>query len=433
MECHSTLLWLGVASFVVGLGQTVGQSMWTKDALNPVLSGGGNGTWDNHVFMPSVLFNADSGRYEMWYGGSYGPGVSWRPYRIGFAWSSDGVNWTKYAGNPVLSPSQGTWDEGTVEGQTVIRENGQYKMWYTGASSGLSPAQIGYATSPDGIHWNKHAGNPVLRAGSADWEIGNIAYCQVESSFGTYTAWYSETDVSPQIWRIGRATSTDGINWQKDAFNNPVLNTGTSGQWDDLAVLMPHVLNVNNVHYMWYTGWRSGANPRSVGLATSTDGGITWTRYAGNPVLSPGSIGSWEANNVEGGTVMLRNGVLHIWYDGSTVPTASNLYRIGHATSIVNAVEGPNDEIPNGFVLQQNYPNPFNSSTTIRYTLPVRSPVTLTVFNTLGQIVRELVNGDIDVGHHEVQFDAGDLASGVYLCRMTAGAYTTTRKPVLVK
>jgi hypothetical protein len=89
--------------------------------------------------------------------------------------------------------------------------------------------------------------------------------------------------------------------------------------------------------------------------------------------------------------------------------------------------------IPKEFALQQNYPNPFNPSTTIRYGLPNRSQVTLAVFNTLGQQVAQLVNGEQEAGYHEVTFDGSRLASGVYLYRMQAGSYVETRKLLLVR
>ena len=85
------------------------------------------------------------------------------------------------------------------------------------------------------------------------------------------------------------------------------------------------------------------------------------------------------------------------------------------------------------FQLFQNYPNPFNPSTTIRYVLPERSDVTLLVFNTLGQQVAVLQNGEQQAGYHEVQFDASHLASGVYLYRLTAGSFVETRKLLLVR
>ena len=84
-------------------------------------------------------------------------------------------------------------------------------------------------------------------------------------------------------------------------------------------------------------------------------------------------------------------------------------------------------------MLSQNFPNPFNPSTAIRYSLPGRSHVTLTVFNTLGQQVAQLVDGEVDAGYHEVKFDASGLSSGVYLYRMQAGGFVATRRLVQLR
>ena len=88
---------------------------------------------------------------------------------------------------------------------------------------------------------------------------------------------------------------------------------------------------------------------------------------------------------------------------------------------------------PGQFQLEQNYPNPFNPSTTIRYNLPAALHVTLIVFNTLGQKVAELLNGDVDPGNHELQFNATNLASGVYFYRIQAGEFTATKRLLLLK
>jgi hypothetical protein len=89
--------------------------------------------------------------------------------------------------------------------------------------------------------------------------------------------------------------------------------------------------------------------------------------------------------------------------------------------------------LPSTCALFQNYPNPFNPSTTIRYGLPNRSHVSLTVFNTLGQQIALLQNGEQEAGYHEVKFDASGLSSGVYLCRLTAGTFVQTQKMVVVR
>jgi hypothetical protein len=100
---------------------------------------------------------------------------------------------------------------------------------------------------------------------------------------------------------------------------------------------------------------------------------------------------------------------------------------------IVTGVEQNRMQIPTVYSLDQNFPNPFNPSTAIRYGLPNRSHVMLTVFNTLGQEVAQLVNGDMEAGSHEVKFDASGLSSGVYFYRIQAGGFVETRKLLLVR
>jgi hypothetical protein len=97
-----------------------------------------------------------------------------------------------------------------------------------------------------------------------------------------------------------------------------------------------------------------------------------------------------------------------------------------------NAVE-ENPGIPVEFALDQNYPNPFNSSTTIRYSLPNHSRITLTVFNLKGQEVARLAEGKKEAGYQEVQFDGKDLESGVYFYRLQAGNFVQMKRFVLLK
>lgn len=87
----------------------------------------------------------------------------------------------------------------------------------------------------------------------------------------------------------------------------------------------------------------------------------------------------------------------------------------------VNTSVATGSSVPVKFSLEQNYPNPFNPSTVISYAVPVRSSVRLAVYNILGQMVAELVNGDVEAGSHSVQWHP-TTASGVYLCRMDAVA-----------
>ena len=94
--------------------------------------------------------------------------------------------------------------------------------------------------------------------------------------------------------------------------------------------------------------------------------------------------------------------------------------------------------LPTSHALAQNHPNPFNPETTIRYDVPSEGPVSLVVYDLMGQTVRVLVDGDQVAGRHRVVWDGRDalgraVGSGIYLCRMEAGAYRAVRRMVLMK
>ncbi|HTR98445.1 MAG TPA: T9SS type A sorting domain-containing protein [Bacteroidota bacterium] len=83
--------------------------------------------------------------------------------------------------------------------------------------------------------------------------------------------------------------------------------------------------------------------------------------------------------------------------------------------------------------LGRNYPNPFNPTTTIPFFVPHESHVTITVYNALGQLVKTLMDGDAKEGVHDVKFEGGGLASGVYFCRMEAGRFVATTKLMVLR
>jgi hypothetical protein len=88
---------------------------------------------------------------------------------------------------------------------------------------------------------------------------------------------------------------------------------------------------------------------------------------------------------------------------------------------------------PLRYAVDQNYPNPFNPATTIRYSLPEKADVTLSVYDLHGRLVRTLVNGEQPAGEYALNFDGRNLAGGVYYFRMTAGNFREVRKMVLLR
>lgn len=99
----------------------------------------------------------------------------------------------------------------------------------------------------------------------------------------------------------------------------------------------------------------------------------------------------------------------------------------------ITSVESDLNDIPAGFVLRQNYPNPFNPSTVIAFDVPVQQYVRLVVYNSIGQEVKVLLNGEIAPGYHKIDFNAGSLPSGIYFYKLYAGQFSSTKKMMLVK
>jgi photosystem II stability/assembly factor-like uncharacterized protein len=101
--------------------------------------------------------------------------------------------------------------------------------------------------------------------------------------------------------------------------------------------------------------------------------------------------------------------------------------------SEITGIDDQHKEIPSAFNLNKNFPNPFSPSTTISFTTPSRSFVSLKIFDALGKEVSTLVSGDLDMGQHSYQWIAEGLRSGVYLCRLQSGSFTATQKLSLMR
>ena len=419
-----------VMVLLLGSAEAFAQFNWTKYPGNPVFPGQ-PGTWYAYVSLSSVLYNADSSRYEMWF--TAGAQIEF-PYTIGYAWSDNGISWTVYDSHPVLTPTPSEWDAYTTFDPFVLRENGQYKMWYVGIETTALLSRIGYATSQDGINWTKHQSNPVLEPGTASWESAAVSHPSVMPYSNGYKMWYSGSSAVLQT-AIGYATSPDGINWQKDTLNNPVLLPGAGGQWDHL-VYGPEVCYIDNLYYMFYNGMIVLYQSDQVGLATSADG-LVWTKYPSNPVLQP-TAGQWDGSRTEIGSVLMDADTLKMYYSG----TNGSNWDIGLATSpfLPDVLLPGTYTVPVEFALDQNYPNPFNPNTNIEFQIPNNEYVTLKIYNLLGEEIATLVSGQLVAGSYSYNWDASELASGIYFYRLYVGSLTgeargfvQTRKMILMR
>lgn len=171
------------------------------------------------------------------------------------------------------------------------------------------------------------------------------------------------------------------------------------------------------------------------GTFTASTNTILYTGVDGGVYASPHSIDSaifrWTAPAQGTGSVTL-------YLSGFQGTTSSSS---GQSTTLTVAASenatGVDEESsrPEGFTLSQNYPNPFNPTTRIDFTVPQgnKEHVRLLVYDAAGNEVATLADGTLQSGEHTVSFDGAYLASGIYFYRLEAGAYSSTRKFVLLK
>jgi predicted GH43/DUF377 family glycosyl hydrolase len=213
---------------------------WSKDSA-PALDVGSPGEWDSKSILGvSVLF--DGGFYRMWYAADNGSTV-----QIGYATSDDGLTWVKLA-DPVLSPDGSSWEQARISWPCVIKVGGRYHMWYRGGN--IPNTAIGYATSTDGVNWVKHSGNPVFTGGDVgDWDDVLEAAAVTHDGF-LYHMWYSGAGAN-DVGQVGHAFSADGVNWTRTGI---VLANGAAGAFDALGADYAFVRLEDSTYKMWYSG-----------------------------------------------------------------------------------------------------------------------------------------------------------------------------------
>ncbi len=230
-----------------------------------VLSPNPENHWEADLNRPCVIKKGNL--YEMWYTGQ-ADGKSW----IGFATSKDGKSWTRMSKTPVLSAEM-PWEKTSVMCPSVIWDQKAqlYKMWYSGGEQ-YEPDAIGYATSTDGLNWKKHQGNPVFKNDPANiWEQAKVTACQVIQEKDGYLMFYigfRDVDYA----QIGIARSPDGIGrWQRHP-QNPIIRPGNG--WDSSAVYKPYAIFDGKKWLLWYNGRKDGKEQIGVVLHPGKDLGF---------------------------------------------------------------------------------------------------------------------------------------------------------------
>ena len=202
-----------------------------------------------------------------------------------------------------------------------------YHMWYTGGD-GIGNERIGHATSPDGINWTKDPNNPVLDLGPpGSWDDSWVVGVSfVSFESDTFHMWYDGWDGA--YFRVGYATATNpnGRNWTKYA-NNPILDVGSPGSWDNPRAQCGSIVFFEDTFYMFYSG--GDYFTWQIGLATAPDR-VNWTKDPNNPDFTVGQSGSWDDLYVSHPYVLSTASELKMWYMGGTGELEG---KIGYATA----------------------------------------------------------------------------------------------------
>jgi predicted GH43/DUF377 family glycosyl hydrolase len=269
---------------------------WSKYKNNPVLGGGDLGT----VFDLSVL--KDDGVYKMY--------CSWRPKKsLALSTSTDGVTWSRP--EIILGPNPDNHWEEDLNRPVVVQKDGVYHLWYTGQAQGKY-SWIGYATSKDGINFERQSNEPVLSA-EEPWEKVAVMCPHViwDEKEKLFKMWYSGGEqYEPDA--IGYATSKDGMKWNKR--KDPIFVADPDNTWEQYKVTACQVIKRENDYLMFYIGFRD-IDFAQIGMARSKNGIDKWERYPANPVIMP-TPGTWDASACYKPYAIQEKDRWVLWYNG---------------------------------------------------------------------------------------------------------------------
>jgi len=346
-----------------------------------------------------------------------------------------GANWEKkfeQKGGGVFYNSMAFWDEahGIAVGDPitdhflVITTEDSGKTWNQVPEANLPaplPGEFGGVTGSGGtsvaVQGNGNVwfgtgnyvknGQPLRVIKSMDW---GQTWTAVNTPLSSNEEFRGIQTIAFKDSLIGFAGSTDG--WGRPfQVKNSLAKTTDGGETWTLVSTFP-ALAPCTIAYVPSTSDLALVVTSVFGTAYSKNGGDTWLRLDDNSTFALGCAGPnaiWSAGS-EGWIAKLE-----------LEPQSTDVFASAIAA------------IPENVLLEANYPNPFNPTTTIEFSLPSSHFSTLNIYDVIGRKVAQLVNGHLPAGVHAVSFDAGDLPSGIYLYRLTAGEVIENRKMMLVR
>jgi len=237
--------------------------------------------------------------------------VSWRPQKaLAVTFSDDGINWNEPVITLSENPASGWEDRLNRNCVLYIPEQQRYLMWYTGQAEGRS--YIGVAQSQDGIHFERFRKDYIL-APEADFEKESVMNPFVLYENGKFRMWYAAGETyEPNV--ICYAESDDGVHFVKHA-DNPIFTCAPENPYEQNRIGACDILKDEDGYLMFYIGYRD-IHTACICAARSKDGITNWVRVPQNPILLA-TPGSWDQDSCYKPTVVRdEDGTYRLWYNG---------------------------------------------------------------------------------------------------------------------
>lgn len=324
------------------------------------------------------------------------------------------TNWQKYSGT------------GSLTFQIVLKSNDRIMFYYNNLNATLNSATVGIE--------NGMGSDGLQIAYNAAYLANNLAVQLAADPEWLTLNNYSGTIYSGNSVNVGLMINTDGLELGEYTMDMEI----TTNDPANILMVVPITMTIDNAVPVELVSFNAETINGNVVLNWSTatelnNSGFQIERSARSP---QSSVGNWENKGFVNGKGTTTEKTFYSFKDKNEKP-GTYLYRLkqidfdgtfSYSSEVEIEVTGPKD-----FALYQNYPNPFNPSTTIKFALPVKTNLSLNVYNTLGEKVAEIFKGEMEEGYHEMMFNASGLSSGVYFYKIESENFNSTKKLMLLK
>lgn len=254
---------------------------------------------------------------------------------------------------------------------------------------------------------------------------------------GTGTVTLNDNASSFSGWTTNAAWNITTAQFNSSPSSFTDSPTGNYGNNINTNMTLATAVNVSATPVVYLSFWHRYATEAGYDFCyveVSSDNGANWqqvTSYNGN--MTTWTQQTFDITSYAGGSTQLK---IRFRLTSDAGLTGDGWYiddvKLTNYCGSLVGVTG-NNNIPLVYSLEQNYPNPFNPATVIKYQIPKASNVKISIFDILGKEVASLINGRVEAGYHQVEFDGSNFASGLYLYKIVAEGFTDVKKMILVK